>query len=54
MLNSYEFVVLKQKLNSGDHIDPARAIYTLVRHIEQLEQRVEELEREHHGDSAQA
>jgi hypothetical protein len=45
MLTPYEMSVLRAKLNSGDPIDPPRAIYTLARHIDQMEKRMAELEK---------
>jgi hypothetical protein len=45
MLNPYEMTVLRAKLNSGDPVDPPRAIYTLSRHIDNLERRLAEIEK---------
>jgi len=45
MLVPYDLVSLKQKVSTGDSLDVPRAISTLVRHIDQLELKVMELER---------
>jgi uncharacterized protein Yka (UPF0111/DUF47 family) len=44
MLNSYDMPLLRLKLNSGDPVDAGRAIYTLVKHIERLEDRLDQVE----------
>lgn len=46
MQTPYEMSALRMKLNTGDSVDAVRAIYTLLRHIEVLEQRLERLEEE--------
>ena len=46
MIISYEMPVLRMKLNSADPIEAPRAIYTLLRHIDALEEKVLELEKE--------
>ncbi|HEY3779713.1 MAG TPA: hypothetical protein VGL56_01425 [Fimbriimonadaceae bacterium] len=46
MLNSYDMPLLRLKLNSGDPIDADRAIFTLLRHIDRLDERVGAIEKE--------
>lgn len=45
MIVSYEMPVLRMKLNSSDPIEAPRAIYTLLRHIDALEEKMAELEK---------
>lgn len=45
MLIPYDFVSLKQKMATGDQVEVLRALSTLVRHVDNLELKVIELER---------
>jgi prefoldin subunit 5 len=38
--------LLRLKLNSGDPVDAGRAIYTLVKQIERLEDKIDQIEKE--------
>ena len=45
MLNTYDVVSLKQKLNMKSPIETERAVYTLLRMVEELQDKVAELEK---------